>query len=95
MYFVNNVIIYFVKIKERWREYFSNLLNVENAREQLGEVPAVEGQVQEISREEVKKAIESMKKGKAAGCSGFTIDLIKHLGQSLGRGTNARREEEK
>ena len=24
-----------VKIKERWREYFSNLLNVENAREQL------------------------------------------------------------
>ena len=22
-----------VKIKERWREYFSNLLNVENARE--------------------------------------------------------------
>ena len=22
-----------VKIKERWREYFSNLLNIENARE--------------------------------------------------------------
>ena len=32
-----------IQIKERWREYFSNLLNVENAREQLGEVPAVEG----------------------------------------------------
>ena len=46
-----------VKIKERWREYFSNLLNVENAREQLGEVPTVEGPVQEISSEEVKKAI--------------------------------------
>ena len=71
-----------VKIKERWREYFSNLLNVENAREQLGEVPAVEVPVQEISREEVKKAIESMKKGKAAGCSGLPIDLIKHLGES-------------
>ena len=40
-----------VKIKERWREYFSNLLTVENAREQIGEVPAVEGPVQEISRE--------------------------------------------
>ena len=37
-----------VKIKERWRGYFNNLLNVENARE----VPAVEGPVQEISREE-------------------------------------------
>ena len=48
-----------VKIKERWREYFSNLLNVENAREQLGEVPAVEGPVHEISREEVKNAIEN------------------------------------
>ena len=70
-----------VKIKERWREYFSNLLNVENAREQLGEVPA-EGAVQEISREEVKKAIESIKKGKAAGCSGLPRDLIKHLGES-------------
>ena len=71
-----------VKIKERWIEYFSNLLNVENAREQLGEVAAVEGLVQEISREEVKKAIESMKKGKAAGCSGLPIDLTKHLGES-------------
>ena len=57
------------------RVFFSNLLNVENAREQLGEVPAVEGPVQKISREEVKKAIESIKKGKAAGCSGIPIDL--------------------
>ena len=71
-----------VKIKERWREYFSNLLNVENAREQLGEVPAVEGPVNEISREEVKNAIERMKKGKAPGCPGLPIDLIKHLGES-------------
>ena len=71
-----------VKIKERWGEYFSNLRNVENAREQLGEVPAVEGPVREISREDVKKTIESMKKGKAAGCSGLPIDLIKHLWES-------------
>ena len=71
-----------VKIKERWREYFSNLLNVENAREQLGEVPAVEGPVQEIARGEMKKAIESTKKGKDACCSGLPIDLIKHLGES-------------
>ena len=26
-----------VKIKDRWRGYFSNLINVEKAREQLGE----------------------------------------------------------
>ena len=54
-----------VKIKERWREYFSNLVNVENARKQLGEVPAVAGPVQQISRKEVKKAIESMQNEKA------------------------------
>ena len=30
----------------------------------------------------MKKAIESMKKGKPAGCSGLPIDLIKHLGES-------------
>ena len=70
-----------IKIKERWREYFSNLLNVENAREQLAKVLAVVGPVQEISREDVKKATESMKKGKAVGCSGLLIDLIKHLGE--------------
>ena len=44
-----------VKIKERWREYFNNLLNMENDSEQFREVPAVEGPVQEISRKEVKK----------------------------------------
>ena len=70
------------EVIERWREYFNNLLNVENAREQLGEVPAVEGPDQEISRKHVKKALESMKKGNAAGCSSLPIDLIKHLGES-------------
>ena len=49
---------------------------------QLGEAPAVEGPVHEISREEVKNAIEKIKKGKAPGCSGLPIDLIKHLGES-------------
>ena len=29
----------------------------------------------------MKKAIESTKKGKAAGCSGLPIDLIEHLGE--------------
>ncbi|XP_034047688.1 collagen alpha-2(V) chain [Thalassophryne amazonica] len=42
------------KIKERWREYFNNLLNVENEREQLEECPPVEGPVQEISHKERK-----------------------------------------
>ena len=71
-----------VKIKEKWGEYFSNLLNVENASEQLGKVPAVEEPIHEMSREEVKNALERMKKGKAAGSSGLPIDRIKHIGES-------------
>ena len=66
-------------------EYFSNLLNVENVRAQLEEVPAVKGPVQEISREEVKKATESTKKGKAAGCSGLMIDVQTPRGEWSGR----------
>ena len=49
-----------VNITERWRKYFSKILNVENAWEQLGEVPIVEGPLQEIFTEEEKKATESM-----------------------------------
>ena len=64
-----------------WKAYFNNLLNVVNDREQLGVLPAGEGPLQEISRKEMKKAIENMKKGKATGCSGLPIDLIKHLGE--------------
>ena len=66
-----------VKINETWRDYFNNLLNVENDREQLGEVPTVEGPLQEISREEVKKAVESTKKGNTARCSCLPKDLGK------------------
>ena len=51
-------------------------------RQGTGKVPAVEWPVQEISRDEVKKTIECMKKGKAAGCSCLPIDFIKHLGES-------------
>ena len=55
---------------------------MENDREHIGEVPAVEEPVQERPRKEVRKVIESMKKGKAEGCSGLPIYLIKHLGES-------------
>ena len=31
----------------------------------------------------MKKVTDSMKKGRAAGCSGLAIDLIKHLSESV------------
>ena len=45
---IGEMLIDDVKIKESRRENFINLLNVENAREQLGDVSAVDGPVQGI-----------------------------------------------
>ena len=40
-------------IRDRWKSYFEELLNVENARETLEEVDQVEGPEKEISRKEI------------------------------------------
>ena len=66
-------------IKERWREYFDALLNEENAREPLTEIPPIEGPIHNVKMEEVRKALAKVKLGKAAGCSGLSIDMMKAL----------------
>ena len=38
------------KIRERWQEYFTELLNIQNGREQLPKINKVQEPVQEISR---------------------------------------------
>ena len=67
------------EIKMRWKEYFNNLLNEENEREEMEEVIPVEGPIPIVTRLEVAEALKKMKKGKAAGCSGFEVDLVKVL----------------
>ena len=54
------------KVKQRWKEYFDNLLNQENPRERR-EMRTEEGErnVEGISGEEVKTRLRKMKKGKA------------------------------
>ena len=93
------------KIKERWREYYTTLLNKENQRDELEDTPPVEGPIEELTRKEIKDAIKAMKKGKAAGCSGISAVMIKNTGgersrhydrhhrNSLGRRRDARRLE--
>ena len=67
-------------IKRRWKEYFEQLLNTENEREELGEVQKVEGPVMEIQDAEVTRALSKMKNGKSPGPSDFQIEMIKVLG---------------
>ena len=66
-------------IKKRWKEYFDELLNVENDQGILEEALPIYGPVENIYREEVKKAIEKMKNNKASGPTGVVIEMIKAL----------------
>lgn len=45
------------QIKDRWKEYFANLLNEENPRGIFGDRISNEGLTTEVSREEVKNAL--------------------------------------
>jgi len=60
---------------ELWKEYFSELLN-EKSEYQLDEVVEVEGPLKEIIEDEVQAAFKGMKKGKAAGLTGVTTELL-------------------
>ena len=52
------------KITERWKEYFQELMNMENEREER-HVPAMEeGTVAKVTADEVRNALTKMKNGK-------------------------------
>lgn len=69
------------EIKERWRSYFEELLNEENAREQLEEENPVEGPENEIMHKEIEQVLGQMKNNKAPGPSGMTAEMLKILDQ--------------
>ncbi len=69
------------EIMQRWRRYFSYLLNEENPFE-LEEQPKVEGPIEGVKISEVKWALQKMKCGKAPGPSGVTSDLMKYAGET-------------
>jgi len=60
-------------------ECFSELLNEQNEY-QLDEMAKVEGPLTEITEEDVKSALKGIKKGKATGPTGVTIDLLQVTG---------------
>ena len=66
-------------IKNRWKQYYQQLLNIENERGTLVEAETVQGPIREITLEEVTKSISKMKSGKAGGESGITAEYFKAM----------------
>ena len=67
--------------KQRWKEYFDNLLNHENPRERRETITeGRERNVKEISGEEVRTGLRKMKKRKAQGPDDIPVEAWIALG---------------
>ncbi len=62
---------------QRWKRYFSELLNVENQYE-IEDHLKVEGPIMGVTEKEVEEALKRMKRGKAPGPSGVMTDLLRY-----------------
>ena len=64
-----------------WKDHMEKIMNVENEGDQMAEADMVGGPVEEVTYEEVIKAINKMKLGKAAGPSEVNMDMIMASGK--------------
>ncbi|XP_042890837.1 uncharacterized protein LOC122265538 [Penaeus japonicus] len=63
-----NVLTEEASVLRRWKEYFRELMNVENLREErMDEAPSLYGEVHTGSEAEVRNSMKRMKNGKAVG----------------------------
>ncbi|XP_066958119.1 uncharacterized protein [Macrobrachium rosenbergii] len=67
-------------VRARWKEHFEKLLNEENPRRIKEEGNPRVRAVPDITREEVKRALDKMKNGKAVGPDGIPVEVWKCLG---------------
>ena len=77
-------------INKRWNEYFADLLNVNNVNEELEQnqttitaTTATEDTTQEITLEELKNALKSIKNNKSPGPDEIPIEVIKSAGHEM------------
>ena len=64
-----------------WKDHMEKIMNVENEWDQMAEADMVEGPVEEVTYEEVIKAMNKMKLGKAAGPSEVNMGMIMASGK--------------
>ncbi|KAK3535540.1 hypothetical protein QTP70_016810, partial [Hemibagrus guttatus] len=70
-------------VQRRWKEYFEELMNEENEREKRVEgVNSVEQKVDEIRKDEVRKAWKRMKSRKAVGPDDIPVEVWKCPGEA-------------
>ena len=69
-------------IRERWRTYFEQLMNVENNRIERVIATRTESEVENITTDEVERALGKMKKGKATGPDDIPVEAWKVLGNT-------------
>jgi len=65
---------------EMWKEYFDKLLNIEEPRELIkkGNKEISEAEVEELTTNDVKKAVSNLKNNKAAGTDGIHLEWTKY-----------------
>ena len=77
-----NVLTGASSVMGRWKEYFEELMNEDNEREQrVEEVTVVDQEVAKISKDEVRRALKRMKSGKALGPDDIPVEVWKCLGE--------------
>lgn len=79
-----NLLVEPERIADRWREYFEGLLNVRNHEIDIGDV-CLEGNASdtedEITEEELRRAVVSMNKGRAVGEDGLPVEIMAAAGE--------------
>ena len=77
------------EIKERWSQYFQELLNRPEPIDPIEDSEAVEIAVEELSDEEIRRAVVGLKNNKAGGVDGIVAELLKYGGEEMQRRLNA------